>query len=206
VLERPVCIIAWRHPMAVARSLETRDRKATLVSLAIWEHYLRTLLRDSAGLPRVLVSYEALLAEPERVTRELHQSLSGLGVQGLTMPSSERLRQVVNADFNRSGRSAVLDERLLDGGQHELLAALSSGAALEMPIEPTPAHTLELLAGFQRMDEMQKALAKDIAERDELIQAIFESRSWRLGHRLTGILRRGGVTAMDRWKAMRSRT
>jgi hypothetical protein len=209
VLESPICVIAWREPLAVARSLWTRDRQPLLVSLALWEHYNRTLLRDSSGLARLLVSYDELLADPERVARELHASLTALGVPGLHLPNVARIRQTVNADFNRSGPRARTEESLLDPGQQELLAALRSGAAVREPVAPTPARTLELLAEFATFETRQEALQADVAELDDLLRAVFESRSWQLGHRATTFLQRlrreSAVTALDRWRESKMR-
>jgi hypothetical protein len=208
VLGNPVCVIAWRHPLAVARSLKTRDRQPLLASLAIWEHHNRTLLRDTAGLPRVLVSYEDLLAEPRRVVRELHAALSRLGIESLTVPSDDRLEQIVQPDFNRSGR-ATPDETLLDSDQRALLDDLRSGAALRNPIAPASVRAHELLAEFGEADALTKALREQVADHDELLRAVFESRSWRLGHGLSSllrILRRGqAVSAVDRWRELKSR-
>ncbi|MCU1245024.1 MAG: putative glycosyltransferase [Acidobacteria bacterium] len=209
VLESPVCVIAWREPLAVARSLWTRDRQPLLVSLALWEHYNRTLLRDSAGLARLLVSYDELLADPERIAGELHASLTALGVPGLQLPGAERIGQTVNADFNRSGPRARTEESLLDPGQHELLAALRSGAALHEPVAPTPARTLELLAEFATFETRQEALLADVAELDDLLRAVFKSRSWRVGHSATMFVQRlrrtSAITALDRWRQSKRR-
>jgi len=211
-LENPVCVIVWRDPMAVARSLATRDKRLHLVSVAMWEHYTRTLLRDSEGRPRLLVSYETLLADPACVTRELHAALTGFGIEGLRVPPEERLRQIVKSDFNRSGRGAKKDEVLLDDGQRALVADLTSGAALRKPVAPTPARTLELLAEFREIDALrQDVIDRDrrVADRDQLLRVVFDSRSWRIGHRMTGLvrfLRRSrAVSALDRWREMTRR-
>ncbi|MBK5260363.1 MAG: sulfotransferase [Thermoanaerobaculia bacterium] len=201
VLQNPICVIAWRDPMAVARSLLTRDKKPLLGSIAIWELYTRTLLRDTEGLPRLLVSYEELIAEPDRVARELHAGLTSFGVEQLTVPSGESLRQMVNADFNRSGLVGNY-ETLLDEGQRSLLSALKSGQALREPVAPTPARTVQLLIEFG----YQEALRQQLKDQDLLLNAIFESRSWRLGLRVTGFLRvlkrSKPVSALDRWREM----
>jgi hypothetical protein len=199
-LTNPVCVIVWREPMAVARSLTTRDRLPLLISLAVWDHYNRRVLRDTEGLPRVLVSYEELLAEPDRVVRKLHAELTALGMEGLRVPSGENLEQIVKSDFNRSGRAPAAP--ILDGDQRALLADLRSGAVLRGSVGPTPAHRFEILARFDEID----ALKQDVADRDQLLGAVFESRSWRLGHWLTGVLRLlrpGTISAVDRWREMR---
>jgi hypothetical protein len=212
-LEQPIFVIAWRDPMAVARSLAKRDDHPLLRSIAAWELHNRILLRETEGLPRLLVSYEELLADPQRVTRELHASLTALGVEGLQIPSQQQLGQIVNHDFNRSGRNAQTDDSLLDPEQRALLAGLRSGSVLHEPVAPASARTMELLVEMRLLDEKNIRLqeyVRQIGKRDELLKAVFISRSWRIGHRLTGLLRmlRGGsdaISAEDRWQKMKQR-
>ena len=205
VLDDVVCVIAWRDPRSVAQSLLTRDRQPPLLALAAWEHHYRTILRDTEGLPRVLLSYDDVIADPVRAVGELHAELVRLGVRGLELPSPERIRQVVNVDFDRSRRDASRYEPLLDEAQRELLDRLRSGAALREPVPPTTPRTLALLdvAG------QYYALRKTVTELDQLLSAVFSSRSWRLGHGATGVLRRlrgqRELSALDRWRSSRRR-
>jgi hypothetical protein len=209
-LGNPVCVIAWRDPVAVARSLATRDGRPLLASIAVWEHHLRTLLRDTAGVPRVLVSYEQLLAEPLRTARELHEALTRFGVPDLTVPSEERLRQIVHRDFDRSSRGiAPADHSHLDADQRALVDALRSGAALREPVAPTSPRTLELLAELSTFEQNEEMLRGELTERDLLLSAVFQSRSWRVGQHATGVLRllkrTKSVSAEERWNALRER-
>jgi len=209
VLADPVCVVVWREPLPVAQSLRTRDDKPLLAGVALWEHYNRTILRDTDGLPRVLVSYEDLLADPERIVQNLHGALTRLGVPNLNLPAPERLFQSVKHDFNRSGPAAPTDETLLDPEQRALLASLRSGAVLEEPVSPTPARTLELLATIHGLEKGQEILRADIEGLDQILRATFASRSWRLGQALTGFLRflrRGtSVSVVDRWSESKQR-
>lgn len=203
-----VCVIAWRDPLAVARSIATRDRHPFLASLAVWEHYTRTVLRETADVPRVLVSYEELLAEPARVAREVHAALTGFGITGLSLPAEERLRQIVKPDFDRSSRrNAPADDALLDEGQRALRDALRSGAALNAPVAPISARTRLLLEEYGARERAEHALREQLTERDLLLSSVFASRSWRLGHRATGLLRLlrrvKDLSAEERWNAMR---
>ncbi|MBV9495339.1 MAG: sulfotransferase [Acidobacteria bacterium] len=199
VLEKPICVIVWRDPFAVARSIHTRDRQPLELSVALWEHYNRSLLRDSEGLPRVLISYEELLAEPMRVARDLHAKLVECGIE-CSMPSEERVRQIVKGDFNRSGRKA--EEVPLDADQRTLLGALRSGEVLHRPVEPTSYAKRSLFARIHELHELRE-YASDL---EQLLDATFSSRSWRVGHTLTAMLRRGkAVTAPERWRQTRQR-
>jgi hypothetical protein len=182
-LQHPVCVIVWRDPMAVARSLAIRDKRPLLVSIAAWEHHNRTLLRDTAGIPRLLVSYDELLSDSIGVTHSLHTQLTALGVEGLSIPDDERVRQIINPDFNRS-RGSDSEESLLDADQRELLDGLRSGQV-----------------------ETQRLLIADLYS---LLGAVFDSSSWQLGYRATGLLRllrRGSsVSAVERWRKRKDRS
>jgi hypothetical protein len=201
-----IIIIPWREPMSVARSVANRDRLPLLASIALWEHYNRTILRDTEGFPRLLVSYEELMADPIRVLRDLHDALSRLGVEGLALPSEQHIRQIVNPDFNRSGKGDA-DDTLLDPEQRALLNALRSGAVLHETVAPTSHRTLEVLAILGEMEKLEKGVRSTrqrVTILDQLLAEVFASRSWRLGHAVTGLLRmlrrRKAASAEDRWR------
>lgn len=205
VLDDVVCVIVWRDPLSVTQSLLARDRQPPLLSLAAWEHHYRTILRDTADLPRVLVSYDDVIADPVRGVGELHAELTRLGIGGLELPSPEQIRQVVNVDFDRSRRDASRHEPLVDEAQRELLASLRSGAALREPVPPASARTLALL----EVAREHYALRKTVTELDQLLGSVFSSRSWLLGHGATGVIRRlrrqRELSAFDRWQSSRRR-
>jgi len=202
-----IIVIPWRDPMAVARSLANRDRLPLIGSLALWEHYNRTLLRDTEGLPRLLVSYEELLADPVRVVRDLHDALTRFGVEGLTLPSEQHIRQIVNPDFNRSGTNR--DNTLLDPDQRTLLDGLRTRSVLHERVAPSSDRTFEVLAVLGEMEQLEESL-RSTRERvtilDQLLGEVFASRSWRIGSAVTGlmrILRRGkSVSAEERWREL----
>ncbi len=208
VLANPVVIIVWRDPIAVARSLARRDKRPLVLSLALWEHYNRTLLHDSAGLPRILVSYEELMADPVAVARALHEQLTNAGVPDLSVPGEEQLQQMVNPDFNRSATGADGERLLLNGEQTALLDGLRTGSVLHGTVPATSAATLRLLAQFSGLEKRVKALERRVAQDRQLLGAVFESRSWRVGHGMNRILnalrRRSDLSASERWNAIES--
>lgn len=57
------CVLMVRRPMEVAASLARRDQFAPEKSLAMWYAHLVDAERDSRGLPRAMISYDALLAD-----------------------------------------------------------------------------------------------------------------------------------------------
>jgi len=122
------------------------------------------------------------------------------------MPGAAQLRQIVHADFNRSGGAGRDGASLLDADQRTLVDDLRSGAALTNPVAPTSTRALELLAEYNAVEKEKATLRGDVEELDSLLRATFESRTWRLGRRLTSLRRRGAaVTTYDRWQESRKK-
>ncbi len=59
----PLCVIPVRHPLDVARSLQTRDGFVGEKSILLWCAYMLAAEAYSRDLPRVFVSYDALLTD-----------------------------------------------------------------------------------------------------------------------------------------------
>ena len=70
-LSEAVCIYLFRNPLEVARSLQLRNGFGLAGSLALWETYNRHALAVTGNLPRVLISYEALMLDPCQVLEDM---------------------------------------------------------------------------------------------------------------------------------------
>lgn len=76
----PAVVMAYRHPVAVARSLEARNGLAISRSLALWEHYNRCALNNTRGLPTLLRNYDDAFVDPVKFVQGLRDDLVALGV------------------------------------------------------------------------------------------------------------------------------
>ena len=133
LLTHPVFVHVTRDPLAVADSLARRDNLSTHEALALWERYTRDAFAASAGWPRVLVDYDALVADPLRVARRLHDDLVASGVAGLQMPGDGAIREWVDAPRTTNVasrddaltarqialRDALRDRSILDARMHD---------------------------------------------------------------------------------------
>jgi len=204
VLERPVCILVHRDPLAVARSLQERDGLSISHGIALWELYNRQALTASLGLPRILVSYRELVDAPEataeRLRRELTR-LAGPGAAGLSLPSVDELRAFVAPALDRHPGDPELEGQILTAPQLELRRALADGSALDLdPVPPLSAPALDLLSSFSLLARStarssQLAADREAAERridelDRIVDAILASRSWKIGSALTTAFRK----------------
>lgn len=202
-LERPLCILVWREPAAVARSLEHRDGLPFVIGLALWEEYTRAMLAYTTGLPRLLVSYEALLGDPARYAAELAQAA------GLNVPDENELRALVDPSLDNSGgNNSSADDSLLNRHQLALRQALADRSAMEWTTVP-PIHpeTRNLLSSFWVEARESAPLWKKTRDLGLLLDSVFASRSWRMGFAITRFWRKlqptEEETAVEKWKRLR---
>ena len=186
-LERPLCVLVWREPSAVARSLALRDGLPFVLGLALWEEYTRTMLASTIGMPRVCVLYQELVADPIRSVARLHGELVAAGAIDLRLPSDDEVRNMIDPALDRHGGG---DDGLLNRPQSELRDALQSGAALEWKVvPPTQAETCDLLSAFLQQSRENVSLRNEMEEHAMLLDAMFSSRSWGIGFALTRLWR-----------------
>src|SRR5438477_10619953 len=161
------------------------------------------MLSATFGLPRVLVAYHDLVANPKESVAKLHRDLVAAGASDLQLPNDD----VIDPTLDRHQSD---DEGLLNRSQTEFRESLRSGAALEWTfVPPTHPDTRTLLDTFSRNWPDIAALQDAAQQRSELLDAIFASRSWRLGFGFTRLLRKlvpsREQTADDRWRSLRQK-
>lgn len=116
LLESPLpTLFIWRSPAAVARSLERRDKSlqrddkiSFTHGVALWHHYNHAALNSLTGRDVLVVPYEELVLEPERIALETARWLDRLDVP----PPRDGWR------IAEAARS-VLQELEHEGGYHE---------------------------------------------------------------------------------------
>jgi hypothetical protein len=202
-LDRPVCVLVWREPSAVARSLSKRDDLPHVVGLALWEEYTRAMVASTIGLPRVLISYDDLIADPIGCASRLHRSLVNAGASDLVLPSDDELRAMIDPALDRHAGHGLMNR-----SQSDLRDALATGAALEWDVvPPIDAATRDLLSRYNRRSNEIAELRTNERDLENLLEAIFSSRSWRIGFAVTRLWRKlipsRKETVQDRWKRRR---
>jgi hypothetical protein len=125
----PVAVMAFRHPVAVAKSLAARNGFSLRHGLALWEIYNSQALWNLRDLPKVVYDYDSVLDDPAGFVAELSESLAGHGVEldGSTAAAEEVLEPSLR-------RNAAAEEELgsLSKRQRklwDLLRALANGAS-----------------------------------------------------------------------------
>ena len=125
-IANPVCILIYRNPLEVARSLQARNGFGISAGLALWEAYNRRALSASENLPRVLVSHEALMLHPVGTVDGLLKGLGELAVANLERPDEDLLTSFINPVLYRRRATDEETEEFLSPPQRMLWQMLSS--------------------------------------------------------------------------------
>ncbi len=98
-------VIAVRHPLSVADSLDKRNQFPTRKSLWLWLQHYSSAINDTNGMPRLFVDYDQLLAEPQQ---QLQRLASWLGLSGHDHDEAIRdyIESFLSADLRHATYSA----------------------------------------------------------------------------------------------------
>ena len=175
------CALMVRRPMEVAASLARRDQFAPEKSLALWYAHLIDAERDSRGMPRATISYDALLADAPgtlaRVCEDAEFPLKPSAAQkraaaDLVQPELKRQHHETPQRAARESLASGLDAALESGyakladlapgkDPQAAVTALTAAArpALALAMPPWLAQELEAAqaAAGQRADEVDAA-------------------------------------------------
>lgn len=170
LLDAPVCIHVTREPLQVAGSMHHRDGFPLQAALALWELYTVRAVEASAGLPRVLVRYEDLMADPVATTHGLIDQLTELGVAGLHHVDPDDVLGFISADLHRQHQDPERRRERLNPAQLLLAARIDDGSLLAEPApRPVSEGALDVLADLERERDLAARLRQtelDLASRE----------------------------------------
>ncbi len=174
-LELPICVLVHRCPVSVARSLKKRNGIPLPVGLALWERYVAESFVASAGLPRVVVTYEEIMSDPMKTTERLYQQLTNMEVSGLRSPGRREINAFLESKLNHHSKEDGRDE-LLNQSQLSLCRKLEDGSAAELNGAPeVSTQSRELLALWHNHQIRFADLAAARTEFEKLIQSLERS-------------------------------
>jgi hypothetical protein len=122
-------VLPWRQPLAVARSLESRDGIPIDQGLALWQHYNEAALYNSQGYDVLAVNYDEIVRDPESMSSAaaswLEKVIPGFTTDDATVARasdtvSARLRHEAGGDETLPTKCIELERRLaaIHGGTH----------------------------------------------------------------------------------------
>jgi hypothetical protein len=126
------CVLIFRNPIEVARSLEKRDRLPTSQSYLMWLRSLAEAEHGSRGLPRTMAMYESLLADWKGLVQRIGRDLKiawPIPIEDATAAVEEFLQPSLRHHQINDGQ--VFDDakvpELVRRGYAAVLAAAESG-------------------------------------------------------------------------------
>jgi hypothetical protein len=126
----PVAVMAFRDPMAVAKSLAVRNAFSLQHGLALWEIYNSQALWNLRQVPTVVHNYDDALGDPPRFVSELREALErhGVALDGSTSTAADALKPSLRRNKADAGGLQALSPRQRQ--LWALLKALASGESL----------------------------------------------------------------------------
>jgi hypothetical protein len=129
VLDDFCVVLVVREAGPVARSLHHREGFPIVYCYALWEEYTRRAVAASAGLPVVMVDFDAMAEDPLHQVKLLSEGLSCVGVE-------------LNGEIDTAAafvhRPAQPGPRAGSGRGQRLAAALKSGPGVHQVFQPPP--------------------------------------------------------------------
>lgn len=171
-LDNPVCLVVHRDPLAVAKSLRVRNGFSIFHGLALWEVYMRAALAASEGRPRIVMSYDSLVAAPAAEAETLVTRLRGFGMEGLV--ADPEVCEFISPSLRHEVRTEEEADAFLAPAQQRLWAALvSSEGLVAEAAKPLSSRTTLVLQDF----ELQQKRQDEVAARNRALSASQEARA-----------------------------
>jgi hypothetical protein len=148
VLGGPACLIVARNPAGVADSLNRRDGMPPEVGAALWELYMTRALENSAGMRRVIVSFDKMLLNPAAAASAVHADLAAAGCVGAKAPDGAG----ITACFGPRPAAGAAGQRVvgLTSEQQCLWDKLNGGEA-PAPVPPVSPRALQILRSHEKV-------------------------------------------------------
>ena len=160
-LENPCCIHVLRNPLEVAHSLRTRNGIPIRAGVALWEIYNLRALNGSAGLPRVLVPFDDLMANASALVERLHAALAERGGFGLRVPSSNELSRFLDAELYRHRKTERSLRSVATAHQLKLYEALRGDIdSLPASLSQPSRSALEILGRYEKTVDIEDRIAR----------------------------------------------
>lgn len=95
-MDRPAAVFVHRDPVSVAMSLRKRDHLPVFFSVALWEAYTVSALRETIGIPRTFLGFEDIVARPRDAANRVLSFAGSLGDETLHAPPEREVASVVD--------------------------------------------------------------------------------------------------------------
>jgi len=138
LLDAPMCIIMHREPLSVANSMMIYSHNVSLAEWAsVYESYYQSAIRACEGKPTAVVQHAELVAKPYDAVKKLYGELVAAGVEGLTLPSEERVTRLVRPASEKAQPFYLASERNIVGASARSISAELTQGRATVPAAPS---------------------------------------------------------------------
>jgi hypothetical protein len=134
-------VLVWRSPMAVARSLLSRDGLPLVEGVALWERYNRSAVEGLGGIDTYVLGYESAVGDRHRAMNGLFGWLGSLpqfAGDARTWDTTAAAEAIVDELHHQPGRGPEDLDALVPPEVAKLEELLSSLAGGHRPLSATP--------------------------------------------------------------------
>jgi len=143
ILDAPIAaVLVWRHPLAVAHSLQRRDGLPLPLGIALWERYNRSAVDVLSGVDTYVVDYDDVTADPRAFIADCGGWIGSLEQFAETSPEWDLGRatgSVVSELRHEPSRFSDRAMSLVPAEAAALASALAGMAGGHRPFDPGPA-------------------------------------------------------------------
>ena len=184
-VRNPVCIYMYRNPLEVARSLQVRNGFSISSGLALWEVYNFHALKASEGLPRIFVSFEALMVQPIETLKEIAEKLEELVGSHTVKPERKLIEQFIDPNLYRQRVTEEETCNYLLPSQQALWSRLHNDEALDdyknIPISEATTQSLLDLESVEVSFNLHQDTKNELQARIVKSSAALKAREGRIG-------------------------
>jgi glycogenin glucosyltransferase len=137
LLDAPLCVIAHRQPLSIANSMMIYSHNVSFAEWAsVYEAYYTNALRACKGVPTIIVEHDDIKKSPYTAAKKLFDDLVAVGVQGLTMPSEERISALLRASQQPEATYLASERKVLGAMAHRVSEAIVKASVEPVELEP----------------------------------------------------------------------
>ena len=161
-LQEAVYVLVIRDPVETARSMQLRNGFTLSGCLALWEAYNRQALSTTDGRRRVFVEHRHLMLNPVESMERVLAQLRNLGVEELSFPATETVRDFIKVDLYRQRISDGSSEMFLTPEQTALWQVLKDGGSENsLPTRDINVVTRQCLRDLESVELSMQQIARE---------------------------------------------
>ncbi len=176
ILHAPIFLIAYRDPVEVASSLDSRNHIPMSVGMALWEIYLRAAIQGTINHPRMALSYNDLLQNPEQAAECIFTFLRDHGASSVRRLTDAKVQRIVDRRLHREQRSLIRNVPDLSHSQKILFESLQKDDFSKLDCDDSNYHSLKDLLELYEESSVLRDFTEQFVQCHNRIQKTYHYR------------------------------